>query len=422
MEMNTKTIYVPESPHPRVVVIGGGFAGINVVKHLKNKNVQVVLFNDHNFHLFQPLLYQVSTFGLEPDSVCEPLRKLFRGFSNVIFRMAEVTDVYPSEKRIQTSIGALSYDYLVIATGSQSNFFGLEGKKDLFYSLKTLEDGTKTRRDFLKNLEQAAISQDSAIRDTLLTTVIVGGGPAGVELAGALAEFNTHILGSDYPELASSKRELFLIEATGKLLGTMCPESSAAAYEKLKQLGVKILLNQAVQDYDGSVLKVSDHPDISTKMVVWTAGVKARIPAIHDGEASQSRLLVNEYGQLLNHPDVFAIGDVAKLVCEDYPNGYPMLAPVAMQQAKCFADNLGCLLDQKPMKPFVYNNQGIMATIGRSAAVVELGRFKSQGFFAWCIWIFVHLLSIVGFNNKMVVLVNWIISYFTYDKKNRIIS
>ncbi len=418
----TETIDIPETSYPRVVIIGGGFGGIELTKSLKNKEVQVLLIDKHNYHTFQPLLYQVATGGLEPDSIAFPLRKIFKKQGNFLFRVAEVQEIISGENLIKTSIGSISYNYLVIATGSETNYFG--NKEIEFHSMpmKSIPEALDLRSMILQNLEKALQHTDLNDQEMLMNFVVVGGGPTGVETAGALAELKTHVLPKDYPELDIRRMQINLVEAGPKLLGGMSEQSSEKAEKFLKDLGVMVRLNERVISYDGKFIELSDRK-IPTSNVIWSAGVKgATIPGLPVEVFSRgNRILVDSFNQVQGTKNIFAIGDVAQMVSEDYLNGHPGVAPVAIQQGNLLAKNILALLSKKPLKPFKYFDKGSMATVGRNKAVVDIGKIRFQGIFAWFVWMFVHLLTLVGFRNKIIVFVNWVWCYFSYDRGIRLI-
>jgi NADH dehydrogenase len=415
---------MPDSSLPVVVVIGAGFAGINLIKKLRNKPVQIILLDKNNFHQFQPLLYQVAIAGLEPDSIVSPIRKLFQGYKNLAFRMAEVLKIEQENQRIVTNIGWLPYDYLVIATGSTSNYYGLNQIEKNSVGLKDIRDALDIRSWVLQNLEEAVITCNLKEKDALTNFVIVGGGPAGVELAGALAEFKRYLLHKDYPEIAKEWMKIYLLEAADRLLPVMSEKSSTHAFEVLKRLDVEVLLNTALKNYDGNTVALGSGDTISAKTLIWTAGVQGNYPSgLTDSDIVKgNRLKVDTYNQVEGFKNIFAIGDVAAMISEEYPNGHPMLAPVAIQQGNLLAKNLIHLVAKGNLqKPFQYRDKGSMATIGKNRAVAEFGKTKLTGWLAWVMWSTVHLFSITGFKNRLMVGINWMIRYLTYEKANRLI-
>ncbi|MFQ5445998.1 MAG: NAD(P)/FAD-dependent oxidoreductase [Saprospiraceae bacterium] len=418
------TICLPATKLPRVVIIGAGFAGINLIKKLRNKSVQIVLLDKNNFHQFQPLLYQVAIAGLEPDSIVTPIRKLFQGYKNLIYRMAEVVRVEPEKRCIVTNIGRVRYDYLVIATGAVTNYYGLSEIEQCSVGLKDLGDALNIRSWVLQNLEAAAMTCDQKEKEALTNFVIVGGGPAGVELAGALAEFKRYLLHKDYPEITKDWMKIYLIEAADRLLGAMSEKSSAHALKVLKKLEVNVLLNTSLKDYDGRTVQLGEGENLLASTLVWAAGVKgAPLPGLpEEAFARGNRLQVDSFNRVAGFEDIFAIGDVAAMISKETPKGHPMLAPVAIQQGNLLAENLLHFAQYgKFKKPFHYRDKGSMATIGKNSAVAEIGQSKWTGWFAWVLWSTVHLLSITGFKNRLMVGINWMMRYFTYEKANRLI-
>ena len=403
---------------PKIVIIGAGFGGISIAKSFKNKPVNVLLIDKHNYHNFQPLMYQIATGGLEPDSIAYPVRRIFRNQANFSFRMANVISVNTESNLLHTTIGDVTYDYLVIATGSTNNYFNFEPVKQKLLTLKSIPDALNIRSYIYQNLEKALVEQEKRPIEDIINIAIIGGGPAGIELAGALAEMKHYVLPKDFPDLDLSKMEINLYEAAPKLLGAMSEDSSKMSLKYLIRLGVNVHLNSKVEAYDGTKLSLEDGSNFITDTVIWTAGVKA---SPIDGLSKEvitggNRILVNEYNQIDTTENVFAIGDVAACVTPENPKGLPMLAPVAQQQGKLLSKNLIKLINKKPMTPFVYKDRGVMATIGRKKAVVDLPKWKFQGTFAWLVWMFIHIMSLVGFRNKFVAFYDWMSNYFTYDK------
>lgn len=426
LENHCKTIdsiCLPDSKLPRVVVVGGGFAGLALVEGLKKQNVQVVLMDKNNFHQFQPLFYQVATSALEPDSIVFPFRKQINGYKNVQFRLAEVKEIAPLRNMLFTNKGKLSFDYLVLATGTTTNFFGMDNVEKNSLGMKDIRDSLNIRHMMLQNLEQAAITCDDEERDALTNFVIVGGGPAGVEMAGALAEFCKYILPKDYPEYPSSIMKIYLVEARNEVLATMSENASKKTLEYLKNLDVEVLLNESVSDYDGKVVKTKSGKKLLARNLVWTAGVKGQFPKGIREEyiVKGNRLKTNGYLQVGGYKNIYAIGDIAALISDETPKGHPQVAQAAIQQGKYLAQILTNLINGTPSKPFEYKDKGSLATVGKRKAVADLGKLKFAGYFAWLLWSVVHLMSISGFRNKLLVGFNWVISYFTYEKSNRVI-
>ncbi len=408
---------------PRIVIVGGGFGGVELAKRLKNKEVEIVMLDRHNYHTFQPLLYQVATGGLEADSIAFPLRKIFKKQKNFIFRVTEVTKIVPEQNILETSIGPIKYDYLIIATGSDTNFFGQKEIEHYSMPMKSIPEALNLRSMILQNLEEALIEIDPVKKESLLNFVVVGGGPTGVELSGALAELKKHVLPQDYPELDMNQVTIYLVEGSPKLLGVMSEQSSKKSKEFLEEMGVKVLTDVRVETYDGKVLALSNSQAINTQNVLWSAGVKG---ALLDGLPKEAiarggRVLADEFNRVPGFDHIFAIGDVAAVITDEKPNGLPGVAPVAIQQGKQLAKNIIHLIKKEKLEPFKYFDQGSMATVGRNRAVVDIGKIRFQGIFAWFVWMFVHLMSLVGFRNKVVTFVNWVWSYFSYDRGIRLI-
>jgi len=407
----------------KIVIIGGGFGGIELAKKLRNKNVDVVILDKHNYHTFQPLLYQVATGGLEADSIAFPIRKIFKGQKNLKFRVTEVKKVIPEMNRLETTIGDIDYDYLVIATGSTSNYFGQTEISQNAMPMKSIPEALNLRSLILQNLEAAIIAKDPERENELLNFVVVGGGPTGVETAGAIGELKKHVLKNDYPELDLDKVNIYLIEGSPELLGAMSVQAQQKSKQFLEELGVTVYTEARVQGYDGRTLSLVDGRNIGSATVIWSAGVKG---VVLDGLNTEvvvrgNRLKVNEINLVDSYQNIFAVGDVAAMITEETPNGHPGVAPAAIQQGKLLATNLINLIENKPTTPFKYFDKGAMATVGRNRAVVDINKIRFQGIFAWFTWMFVHLMTLVGFRNKLVVFVNWVWSYFSYDRGTRLI-
>lgn len=415
---------IPQSSYPRVVIVGGGFGGIALAKKLSKKEAQVVLLDKHNYHNFQPLLYQVSTGGLEPDSIAYPIRKVLQGYPNFFFRLAQVQEVKTDTKRIRTNIGEIFYDYLVVATGSETNFFGNKGIESKGMAMKTIPQSLNLRSLILENFEQALLTDDLHERDALMNFVIVGGGPTGVELAGALAEIKKGILPKDYPDLDTRRAQINLVQGGDRILPAMSQQASEKAEKFLEELGVNVWKNIRVTDYDGKRVTTNTKTIFDAETLVWAAGVKAVGLKGLDAEGflcRGNRLRVNEFHQIVGLEDVFAIGDVAQMATEEFPHGHPMMAQPAIQQGRNLGDNLVRLIENKPMKPFTYKDKGSMATVGRNKAVVDMPKFRFQGVFAWFVWMFVHLYFLIGFRNRVVVFINWVYNYIRFDREARLI-
>ncbi|WP_437399953.1 NAD(P)/FAD-dependent oxidoreductase [Flagellimonas lutimaris] len=415
---------IPQSSYPRVVIVGGGFGGIALAKKLSKKEAQVVLLDKHNYHNFQPLLYQVSTGGLEPDSIAYPIRKVLQGYPNFFFRLAQVQEVKTDTKRIKTNIGEIFYDYLVVATGSETNFFGNKSIESKGMAMKTIPQSLNLRSLILENFEQALLTDDLHERDGLMNFVIVGGGPTGVELAGALAEIKKGILPKDYPDLDTRRAQINLVQSGDRILPAMSTQASEKAEKFLENLGVNVWKNIRVTDYDGQKVSTDSNTEFKAETLVWAAGVKAVcIKGLNAKEllCKGDRIKVNEYHQVIGVEDVFAIGDVAQMETDKFPHGHPMMAQPAIQQGRNLGDNLVRLMENKPMNPFVYKDKGSMATVGRNKAVVDMPKFRFQGVFAWFVWMFVHLYFLIGFRNRVVVFINWVYNYIRFDREARLI-
>lgn len=415
---------IPESPHKRVVIIGGGFAGLALAKKLRNKNLQVVLLDKHNYHNFQPLLYQVATGGLEAGSIAYPIRKVIQEYKDFYFRLTSVKEIDTKNQKVLAEIGDLHYDYLVIATGSKTNYFGNKEIERNVMAMKTIPQSLNIRSLILENFEQAVLVKDQNERNALMNFVLVGAGPTGVELAGALAEMKKAILQKDYPDLDIAKMQINLIQGDDRVLNTMSEQSSAAAEKFLLRLGVKIWKNVRVTNYDGRTITTASGLTFETATVIWTAGVKG-VPMLGIDAAAlvknTERIKVNRFSQVLGYDNLFAIGDIASMETPNYPNGHPMMAQPALQQGALLAENLVKLLANKPMKPFEYKDKGSMATVGRNLAVVDLPHYHFNGIFAWFVWMAVHLFSLIGFKNKAVVFLNWLYNYIRFDREGRLI-
>lgn len=418
-------LQVPNTSQKRLIIVGGGFAGIELANKLKDADLQIVMIDKHNYHTFQPLLYQVATGGLEPGSISYPLRRALRSVPNAIFRMAEVRGIVPEENELETSIGNIGYDYLVIATGSITNFFSLpESNSSKMMVLKSMVNALDLRSFMLQNFEEALLTTEDKRKQELINIAIVGAGPTGVELAGALGEMKRSILPKDYPELDFRKMQVHLFEASSKVLPMMSEEASKKAYSYIKNFDVHVWLNTAVTGFDGKTLFLNNNKTISADTVVWTAGVKGSVMPGIKGEAVSfsSRYLVDEFNKVKGYENIYAIGDCAMMVTNEFPKGHPMVAPVAIQQAQNLGKNINLeLIGKTNFTPFAYHDKGSMATIGRNKAVADIKNFRFKGFFAWSMWMFVHVFSLIGFRNKLSVIVGWLYNYFTYDKALRLI-
>ncbi|WP_298222936.1 NAD(P)/FAD-dependent oxidoreductase [Flavobacterium sp.] len=414
---------IPNTQLPRIVIIGGGFAGISLAKKLKNKNVQVVLIDKHNYHTFQPLLYQVATGGLEAGSIAYPIRKIIQEYPDFYFRLSRVNEIDTQNQIVKSDIGELHYDYLVLANGSKTNYFGNKEIERNSMSMKTIPQSLNIRSLILENLEQALLVNDENERNAYMNFCLVGGGPTGVELAGALAEMKNAILQKDYPDLNIGNMQINLIQGDDRILNTMSQNASDEAEKFLINLGVKVHKNVRVLNYDGRTITTNSNLTFDSATVIWTAGVQgAMIPGIKsESIAKGNRIRVNAFSQVLGYDNIFALGDIASMETKEYPNGHPMVAQPAMQQGKLLGENLLKKIKNQPMKPFEYHDKGSMATIGRNKAVVDLPHYKFSGVFAWFVWMFVHLFSLIGFKNKAVVFLNWVYNYIIFDREGRLI-
>lgn len=406
----------------RVVIIGGGFAGLTLMKKLRNKNFEVWLLDKNNYHTFQPLLYQVAMGGLSPDNIAYPFRRIIKRAKNIHFRMTEVNRVDPSNQIVSTESGEYSYDYLVIATGSTTNFFGLKNLEENGMQLKSIPQALDIRSDVLQEFEKALLLTDEEKRKRHLSFVIVGAGPTGVELAGALAEFKKTIVHRDYPEINRNLMQVHLIEAMDRVLPSMSSHASKYALKYLNNLGVHNLLNTRVEHFDGENLILSNGESLKTDSIIWTAGVKGIVvEGLNQSIVEGNRFGVNEYCRVKGYENVFALGDVAFMKTEKYPRGLPMLGASATQQGHYLAHNLIRLQKRKTLKPFRYSDKGTMATVGRYMAVVDFRFIHLHGSFAWFIWMSLHLMLLVGFRNKLVTFVNWAYNFFNYERAIRLI-
>jgi len=418
------SINIPQSSLPRVVIAGGGFGGLKLAQELDSRHFQVILIDHHNYHQFPPLIYQVASSGLEPSSIAFPFRSALRKKKGFVFRLAEVQGVAPERNLLLTSVGEVKYDYLILACGGTTNFFGNDQIARHSLPMKTLYESMNLRNVLLQNIEKALVSDDEERRNALLTVAIVGGGPSGVEIAGALAEMKRYVLPKDYPYLDSSLFRIHLLDASPRLLQAMSERSSETAARGLREMGVEIHTGTMVSDYDGKTLRLSDGSEMKTRTVIWVSGIVANAVEGIQAEAlgRGRRILVDEHNEVKGLTNVFAIGDQCLMTADaNYPNGHPQLAQVAIQQARLLARNLRARQEGKPLLPFHYKDLGSMATIGRNRAVAEIGGAKWGGFTAWMLWLVVHLRSILSVRNKVIVLLNWIWNYVTYDRSLRLI-
>lgn len=414
---------IPETSKKRVVIVGAGFGGMALAQSLQKGPYQVVLLDKNNYHQFQPLFYQVAMAGLEPSSIAFPLRKVFQSDQDIHIRITEVLSVNPEEKNVMTHLGRVDYDYLVLGMGAGTNYFGMDSIQRHAMPMKSVSEAIQLRNRILQNFESALSTEDRALQSALMSVVIVGGGPTGVEVAGTLAEMKQMILPKDYPELDFDLMQIYLFESSPAVLEVMSPDASSKAKEYLERLGVQVRIGERIQDFDGQVASTNLGDQIQTYNVVWAAGVLSNaiegFPAEVYGRGR--RMKVDEFNQVVGLPDIFALGDMALMASEEFPNGHPQVAQPAIQQGKLLAKNLRAQHEGKKMKPFRYRDLGSMATVGRNLAVVDLPFWKFQGTFAWYVWMFVHLMAILGVKNKILIFINWLWSYVTYDQSLRLI-
>ena len=422
------SINIQRNQKKRVVIVGGGLGGLRLAEDLYGSGMQVVLIDKNNFHQFPPLIYQIASAGIDPSSISFPFRQIFRKRKDFYFRMAEARMVDTEKKILQTSIGKIDYDYLVLAAGATTNFFGNKNIEEWAIPMKTVPEAMGLRNALLSNFERALTCATEEERQELLNVVIVGGGATGVEIAGALAEMRRYVIPYDYPDMDASLMHIYLIEAGDRLLAGLSQESSQKAYEFLKSMGVDIQFGKMVTDYRDHKVVMKDGTEIPTRTFLWVSGIRANaMPGIDESHLGRGfRFKVDEYNRIPGVEDVFAIGDQCLQTSDSaYPNGHPQVAQVAIQQAKNLAKNLKLInqgADSSELTAFRYKNLGSMATIGRNKAVVEIGKFRSQGFFAWVLWLVVHLRSILGVKNKMMVLLNWLWKYVSYNDSIRMIT
>jgi NADH:ubiquinone reductase (H+-translocating) len=409
----------------KIVVVGGGFAGINIVKILgKDKRFNITLVDRNNYHFFPPLLYQVSTAFIEPSSISYPFRRLFQEKENIRFHMGCLVRVIPEKNEIETDTGVLSYDYLILALGTETNYFGMQNVKEASLPMKTIDEALNLRNHLLMTMEKAVKEKDRIKRDRLLNIVIAGGGPTGVELAGMLAELGHNVAVKEYPELPDFGAHLFLVDAGPVLLAPMSKKAQVEATEVLTKLGVHIILNTAVKDYvDGKVI-LADGRSIETCSLIWASGVTAReVPGLPKEVIGRGRrVLVDEFNRVQGTTNIFALGDLCLQTTDKaFPNGHPQVAQVAIQQGEKLAKNLKRLFNNEPMQPFVYHDKGSMAIISKYKAVADLPKFSFKGFFAWLVWLFIHIIPLIGFRNKMKLAFSWFWSFITNDPTLRLI-
>ena len=412
-----------------IVIVGGGFAGLRLARKLNNRpGFEVVLLDKFNYHQFQPLFYQVATAGLDASNISFPLRKAFHNSKNVKIRLAELLEIIPSEKKLRLDTGELNYDILVIATGADTNFFGNTNLIEKAFPMKSTVEAIQLRHQLIQNFEDALLARSDEELQRLLTIVVVGGGPTGVELSGAIAEMKRDVLPKDYPEIDFNRMKIFLLEGGEKTLGTMSEKSSEHSREYLERLGVTVLTNTIVKDYDGDRVALQDGQFIRPSIVIWAAGIRGNVPRGIQKEliAKGNRIKVDRYNLVQGFQDIYAIGDIAYMETAKYPGGHPQVAPVAIQQADLLADNFRKMerkSNPKQLLEFEYHDKGSMATVGRNLAVVDVPKPKMhfKGFLAWLIWMGLHLVLILGVKNRLFVFLNWVYNYFTRDQSLRLI-
>lgn len=414
---------LPETNQKRIVIIGGGFGGLKLARELSNTNYQIVLIDKNNYHQFQPLFYQVATSGLEPSAISFPFRKIFQKSKNIWIRVTEIIRIVPEKNQLESNIGIINYDYLVIAIGADTNFFGNQRIMEHAIPMKSVGEALALRNTIIKNYEDAVLVSNKEDLEGLMNIVVVGGGPTGVEVSGTLAEMKNQVLPKDYPELDFNLMRVYLLEGSPKVLGSFSEQASAKAKDYLIELGVNLKCNARVKDYDGRTIFLEDGSTIHSNTLVWAAGIIGnKLQGLSENAIGKgNRILTDRYNKVQDYPNIYAIGDVAYMTEEAYPNGHPQVAQVAIQQGDLLAENFLNMVSGKPLKQFKYKDLGSMATIGRNKAVADLGKIKFQGFFAWLVWMFVHLMSIVGVKNRILIFINWAWNYVTFDQSLRLI-
>lgn len=411
----------------KIVIVGGGFAGINLAKELTNvPEIEVILVDKNNYNFFPPLIYQVATAFLEPSSISYPFRKFFAGKKNLRFRLAEVLRVNPEQNTVILDDGELTYDYLVFATGAETSFFGMKNVQKNAIPMKTLNDSIEMRNKLLQNMEQAVITKNIRERRKYLTIVVAGGGPTGVEVSGMLSEMRNGVLRKEYPELSTSASKIYLVDGGNALLSPMSEASQKDTYDALTKMGVTVLLNTRVTDYKDDLVYFANGETIPTKNLIWAAGITAKkfegLPDECYGRGQ--RMITDAYNQVNLTHNIFAIGDTSIMMTdENFPNGHPQVAQVAIQQGKNLAKNFINILRNKPLEAFKYKDKGSMAIIGKNKAVVDLPKPKLhfKGFFAWMVWLFIHLISLITYRNRINTFYNWMVAYFAKDQSYRMI-
>lgn len=422
--------YTHKHPKMKIIIIGAGFAGLKLARTLNNKpGIEVLLLDRNNYHQFQPLFYQVATAGLDASNISFPLRKIFHKSKNVRIRLAKVIAIQEEEKNVITDIGNFSYDQLVIATGADTNFFGNEQLSEKCFAMKSTVEALQIRHRLIQNIEDALVIEDKATRQQLMTIVIVGGGPTGVELAGAIAEMKKYNLPYDFPEMDFSSMKIILVEATANTLNNMSEKSHKQSKYYLEKLGVTVILNTFLKDYNGETVLLSSGETIQAATVIWAAGISGNIPGGIEPEliAKGRRIIVDRFNCIVGKVDIYAVGDVALMKTPTYALGHPQVANVAIHQAKNLAENFlrqnNANKDRINWKEFEYADKGSMATVGRHLAVVDLPNPKIHfgGLLAWLVWMFLHLMLILGVKNKLQTFINWAYNYLTFDQSLRLI-
>jgi len=421
--LSTPIPNIPKSDLPTVVIVGAGFGGLKLAMKLINKDFQVILLDKNNYHQFQPLFYQVATAGLEPSAISFPLRKVFHNAGNVIFRMAQVDHFDSTINRLYTDMGYIDYTYLVLAMGADTNYFGSKSIEESAAPMKSVSEALYIRNKIISNYERAINIERAENRKSLMNVVIVGGGPTGVELAGAMADLRNNVLPKDYPELNFHNMKIVLIEAGPELLAPMSKEAKDSALKYLQKLGVEVMLKTMVKNYDGENVLLEGRDPIQTQTLLWAAGIKPnRIGGLNEENyAPNGRIFVDEFSEVIGCPGVYALGDISLMKEDAFPKGHPQVAQVALQQAKNLAHNLHQIKSGKERKPFRYNDLGSMATVGRKLAVVDLPFIKFQGLLAWLTWLFIHLMAILGVKNKLIIFLDWSWNYLSFDPSLRLL-
>jgi NADH dehydrogenase len=419
------SVNIPETTKKRIVIIGAGFGGLKLAKKLVGSGYQVVLIDKNNYHQFQPLFYQVATSGIEPSSILFPLRKIFQKKQDFYIRIADVYSIDTEKKQLMTSLDVVWYDYLVIATGVKTNYFGMKNMETYSFPMKTISEAMALRNRILLNLEKAVtlFNHHEEEKESLLNIYVVGGGPTGVEVSGAIAEMKKFVLPKDYPDLDFNLMKITLVEGDPEVLGSMSENASKKALLYLQKMGVDVMLNTRVTDFDGEYISFADGTKIRTKLVIWAAGISGVVPPGIPEEliGRGRRIMVDDFNRVKGYEDVFAIGDIALMINDESPKGHPQVAQVAIQQGKNVARNFKALARNEKLKPFRYIDRGSMATIGRNRAVADLSFVRYGGFLAWMTWMFVHLMAILGVKNRLLIFINWMWNYITYDQSLRLI-